>query len=301
VPDDAAPSGRPSFTVLVPVGPGGEEVERLRDTLASVRAHAGTHQVHVVIVDDAPAPRNLQEAWPGADIVRTSVWEHGRPDALTAHVAGTLEALGRARGRFALKLDTDALVIAPFAEQLVAAFEADAALGIAGACEHSPDGGRRDWSMWPRQIRRSTRPLKLVARTATRGPRIRYRPRAERDRVRGVIAAAQRNPHYELGAHCLGGAYAVSGGLLARAREWDWRPWAQSGLGEDVVLGLLCAAAGFRMRGMVEDGEPFGVVWRGLPAPPADLLDRGFSIVHSVKDGPHGTEAELRAWFRARR
>jgi len=67
------------------------------------------------------------------------------------------------------------------------------------------------------------------------------------------------------------------------------------------VLGLLCAAAGFRMRGMVEDGEPFGVVWRGLPAPPADLLDRGFSIVHSVKDGPHGTEAELRAWFRARR
>ena len=62
------------------------------------------------------------------------------------------------------------------------------------------------------------------------------------------------------------------------------------------MLGLLCGAAGLRMQSAV---ETFAVSWKGLPAEPDQLLRRGNSIVHSVKDGPHGSERELREWFRA--
>ena len=197
-----------------------------------------------------------------------------------------------------LKLDTDALIIAPFAESLAATFAADPSLGVVGAYDRSPDGGRRDWSMWSGPIRRSTWPIRL-ARGGPQPRRVVWLGRVERRAARRTVAAARGNPRYELGAHCLGGAYAVSSRLLRHAREWDSRTWVNANLGEDVVLGLLCGAAGLSMRGMVQDGEPFGVKWKGLPAAPQALVERGFSIVHSLKSGEHGSEADLRAWFRS--
>ncbi len=292
-------ASEPSFSILIPVGPGERELIGLRDVLTSVQAHAGEHKPHVVLIDDAPTPRPLEECWPGAEVVRTPVWCRGTPDPLTAMVTGTIIGLNSARGLFALKLDTDAFVIAPFVEQIAGTFAVDTSLGVIGAYDRSPDGGRRDWSIWRGLIRRSTWPIRLQTRASGERRSLRYRPRTERAYARAVISAAVRNPNYQLGAHCLGGAYAVSASLLKRARSWDWRPWVQAGLGEDVVLGLLCAAAGLRMQGMVGPGEPFGVTWSGLPGPPAELVDRGYSIVHSVKSGAHGTEHELRAWFRA--
>jgi hypothetical protein len=55
------------------------------------------------------------------------------------------------------------------------------------------------------------------------------------------------------------------------------------------------------MRSAVGPGEPFGIQHVGLPDAPAALVERGHAIVHSVKDGEHGREDELRAWFRERR
>ena len=295
--DTLGPARQPDFSIVVPVGPDQGELAGLEDTLASVRAHSGGHHPHVVLIDDSPSPRALERYWPGADVVRTPVWEHGTPDPLTAMVTGTICGMSRARGTFALKLDTDALVIAPFFDQISNAFASDRSLGMIGAYDRSPDGGTRDWSMWPSRIRRSAWPAKLSAPGARRT--LRYRPRREREHARATIAAAARNPDYQLGAHCLGGAYAVSERLLASSAGWDWRPWAQAGLGEDVVIGLLCGAAGLRMRGMVGNGEPFGVTWTGLPAAPSELVQRGYSVVHSLKDGRHGTEGELRAWFQS--
>ncbi|HWF56447.1 MAG TPA: hypothetical protein VG223_17545 [Solirubrobacteraceae bacterium] len=291
----------PRFTVVVPVGPDPAELDRLADLLISLRV-CGRDGAHgppkLVLIDDAPRPRKLERFWSGAAVVRTALWERRAPDPLSAMTAGTIEAMKRAEGEFALKLDTDALVIGPFADALSAAFAADPSLGVLGAYDRSPDGGRRDWSMWPARLRRSTW-LVSLAPAAGRGWRLRVRPRRERVAARAVLAAAGANRSYELGAHCLGGAYAVSRRLLAQASQWDWRPWVGAGLGEDVVVGLYCAAAGLRMGGMVDSGEPFGVNWSGLPAPPPELVERGFGIVHSVKSGRYGTEAGLRAWFRA--
>jgi hypothetical protein len=280
------------------VGPGDDEIDRLGDLLRSVRDHSRGENPCIVLVDDAPRARNLRRICPEATVLRTPVWQGRVPDPLTAMTTGTIEAMQRASGDFALKLDTDALVIGRFADAIRAAFAADPILGVVGAYERSPDGGRRDWSMWPTVIRRTTWPLKLPPQRPGQRRHVLLRPRSERVVARRVIQSAVQNPNYQLGAHCLGGAYAVSSRLLAHAPQWDWRTWAQAGLGEDIVIGLLCASAGLRMRGLVECGDPFGVAWKGLPASPAELMDRRYAIVHSLKSGEQGTEEELRAWFR---
>jgi hypothetical protein len=285
------------YTVVIPIGPATEEIERARDLLRALRVHAAGAAPKVVLVDDAAHERGLKSLWPGATVVRTSVWGTKPPDPLTAHTAGTIEAMKHAEGAFALKLDTDALVIAPFERQLREAFASDPSLGVVGAFDRSSTGGRRDWSRWPGIIRRTTWPLRLVPRPKRGVVLVSH---ADRARARATIEAASRNPAYSLGAHCLGGAYAVSAALLAHASDWVVGPWVAAHLGEDIVLGLLCGAAGLRMGNLVAPGEAFGVTWKDLPAAPAELVDRGYSIVHSVKDGRYGTEAELRAWFRSR-
>ncbi len=286
------------FTVVIPVGPDDAELPRLVDLLASLEAHRGPTRPHVVLVDDSPRPRALEAFWGEAQVLRTGLWPKVVPDPLSAMVAGTIEGLKAARGTFALKLDTDALVIAPFAEKIQSAFVADPSLGIVGAYDRSPDGSTRDWSRWPPVIRRGTWAVNWAPRTRAIGWLPRIRPRVQRRLARNVIGAALANPSYELGAHCLGGAYAVSAALLAHAPSWEWPMWAHTGLAEDVVLGLLCAAAGKTMRGLVDEEDPFGVAWRGLPADPPDLVNRGYSIVHSLKSENYGREAELREWFR---
>jgi hypothetical protein len=108
---------------------------------------------------------------------------------------------------------------------------------------------------------------------------------------RAVRLAAQAAPP---GAHCLGGAYAVSRRYLERA-SLEVQPWLGTRLGEDVVVALLCLQAGLSMRSMTGLGEPFALAWRGLPAPPAQLRAEGYSIVHSVKLDTEREEEQLRA------
>jgi hypothetical protein len=107
---------------------------------------------------------------------------------------------------------------------------------------------------------------------------------------------------YERGEHCLGGAYALT---LTAARAMRERGYladplvtSGSGLGEDVVLGLLTRAAGLRLASLVGDGEAFAVRYRGLLASPDELLAGGHAVVHSVKDSPYGAEGDVRARFR---
>jgi hypothetical protein len=118
-------------------------------------------------------------------------------------------------------------------------------------------------------------------------------------RAVAVLDEARRNG-YGLGANCLGGAYAISSRLAKRRDLLDWRPWVGTGLSEDVVLGVLCGAAGLRMRSLTAPGEPFGIAQTGLPKPPGELITSGHSIVHSVKADP-ATESRWRAEFRAAR
>lgn len=278
------------YAVLVPVGPDPRDVARLHSLAGELARYERPAEIRLVVVDDAPATRALGLDWPDQVIIRTPLWSrHWPPDVLSAHVAGTLEGLARARGlEFAVKLDTDAAVIAPFAADLRAVF-ANPDLGVVGSYDRMSTGAIRDWSPWPRVIDRATMPLVAARHDGER--RIWLRTRRDRRVVRQIRDAAYR--FAPPGAHCLGGAYAVSGRFLDRA-ALDWRPWVRTQLGEDVVVGLLCSHAELAMRSLTGAGEPFAVAWRGLPADPTEIVAAGHSIVHSVKREDWHEEQSLR-------
>jgi hypothetical protein len=302
----------PSFGVLIPVGPGPQELERLRGVLESL-FHYEPRVAEVVLIDDVS---------PGRDFSGVAVPEgcrltvlanprgglgNGWSGGLTAGVLAALQWLERnAACDFVLKLDTDALVIAPFASKIAAAFQRWPDATMLGTYSRSPNRKfdlPEDFSTAP-ALRKLLRVLTVWRRTWRPGPRLqctlvaRDRKRAELNR--GAIANG-----YVLGLHCQGGAYAVSAvglramaaiGALADPLLWIWTHCC-----EDIVVTLSAFAAGGRAQDFNGDGEVFGVVSRGLPDALLRLVERGFSIVHSVKDFEQWSEAETRAFFAERR
>jgi hypothetical protein len=278
------------FAVLIPVGPDARDVSRLAALVDELRRHEDPPSIRLLLVDDAPETRDLAVDWPDYHVLRTPLWSGRRPDLMSAHVAGALEGLRAARGLdFAVKLDTDAAVIRPFSAAIARVFE-DRRLGVVGSYDVKSDGSVRDWSGWKRLVERADRPVTLAR--VGRSIQIWRHTRSDREAVRRVRAAAFR--FAPPGAHCLGGAYAVSAALI-EAVSTDWHPWVRTRLGEDVVVGLLCSAAGLNMKSLTGFGEPFALSWRGLPAPPSAIAWRGHSIVHSVKCDDEQAEEELRA------
>lgn len=277
------------FGVLIPVGPSAREVSRLESLLGELERFEEPEGLRLLVVDDATEPRDLPLISPDPVVVRTALWSGGPPDPMSAHVAGTLEGLRAAQGlEFVVKLDTDAAVIRPFSHAIRRAF-VDRDLGVVGSYDRTSDAGRRDWSVWETAIARAAWPL-TVSRAGNR-LRIWWRPVTHRRHIRRITDAAYR--FAPPGAHCLGGAYAVSSRFLHSA-SLDWRPWMRSRLGEDVVVGLLSSAAGLRMSSLTAPGEPFALSWRGLPLPPPEIVSRGHSIVHSVKAEDEQDELVLR-------
>lgn len=267
----------------------------MHDALAMLAAHESPHDVHLVIIDDDPAPRELDPGWPRQRVIRTPVRRRRRRlDPTSAMVAATITGLLDCRDHgvdLALKLDTDAAIIAPFAEQLHRVLQ-DPQLGVVGSYDRTSSGGVRDWSAWDERLARSADAWQ-AAPMSDGSRRVRwYKRRSERRTVARLRAQAAR--HAPPGAHCLGGAYAVSRAFLERA-ELDWRPWVGTRVSEDVVVGILCAAAGLRMCSLVEPGEPFALAWKGLPGAPAEIAAAGHSIVHSVKAPTLDEERRLRS------
>jgi hypothetical protein len=287
--------------VLIPVGPDSRELGRLADTLDSIRAFEDPGQIRLILVDDCIEQRTLpvdRAAWASVDVVRTPLWNASTPDPYSAMVAGTIEGLAVAashRPDLLLKLDTDALLIAPVAGKLRTLL-GDRTLGVVGSYTHTCAGARRDWSGWRKRLLRARLPVAVIPGRKLPGLRSPRHARAA-----GELLARARGNGYVWGAHCLGGAYAVGPALLERTELLDWRPWVRTGLGEDVVVGLLAAVAGLRIEGSVGPGETFGVAWQNLPLPPEQLLSDRYSVVHSVRDQEYGAETELRSFFRARR
>jgi hypothetical protein len=277
------------FSVIIPVGPADADLRRLGCLLESLRRYERPSEIQLILIDDAPSPRlgaEFGSDWGGTEIIRTPIWKDRRPDPFSAMVVGTICGICSASpgAEFLLKLDTDALIIGEFSEQLRNAFAADASLGILGSYDRTCTGTIRDWTVWVRALRRATR------RWSMRSPR--------RIAVaRQLIGDALANTDYELGAHCLGGAYAISPSLARRRDLLHWKPWIGAGISEDVVLGVLCGAAGLRMRSMTAFGEPFGLAHIGLPGPPEWLVARGHSIVHAVKNPNAEIEANIRRAF----
>lgn len=283
--------------VVMPVGPSDVEVERFVDTVASLAWEPAIRWL--VVVDDAPQDRDLASLVPHATCAVTT-----RPHPLRGVDAPLVDRLGAAvllglrwladetDAGVAMKLDTDALVVAPFASKLEAAL-ADQTIGLLGSFDRDCNGRPRSFDPWVGPVRKAGR---LVDR---RGVALAGRARL----VRRLIAEA-RTAGYVHGEHALACAVALPSRAIHAMRAGgaldDPCLFVGTGLGDDPILGILVRRAGLREANHVDDGDTFAVSWKGLPAPPEQLLARGYSIIHSVKNDAM-PENEIRAYFRTLR
>jgi hypothetical protein len=200
--------------------------------------------------------------------------------------------------KFVLKLDTDALVIAPFADKIGKFFDEHPAVGNIGAYQFTPNGDPRDISKNGATVEALYRHRNALSRIKS------WFVNDDRATIREHIHMALDHG-YIFGEHCLGGAYAVNIELLKRMLVYgylnDESLWLPVDCPEDVMMGMYTKAAGMQMKGYVADDEAFGVRHKGLPDILPRLIERGFSVIHSTKDYGHLTEAQVREFFKQRR
>lgn len=274
---------RSRLAVVVPAGPKDDAADTLRSVLHYMDPEL------LLVIDDTHG-RGIGLADPRITVFMPPDSPHGPFGGLWAKLAAAFRyAVEHAEFDILLRLDTDALILGPgIAEAAAERFSRDSAIGALGAYRVGPDGGIRDWAPAGKMVR---------AELGLRG----LRHAAARRRVRALVAAA---PDYTHGEHALGAAVLFRGDMV---REWyrrgmlDYPELCNSLLGEDHLFGLLTAAAGYRTGDFGGPEDPLAVRWLGLPAAPAELLAAGKLITHSVRSWENMREAEIRAFFAARR
>lgn len=280
--------------VAIPVGPAEADVGRTHDLLAALRAHEPRAQ-RVVVVDDAPGGR----PWPaGVAVVPNPRAGRGigtLGGTCTATLAGLAWAHANAPGAWVLRLDTDALVIGPFVEAIEAAWQDGD--GVLGSCHRTCNGERRDLSSWDSWVRRHAHPVWLWRHPPRRLRYVQPAIPVVRRAVREALAQG-----YTPGEHCIAAGCAISAPMLDAMAQRGWldapRRWLNTLLGDDIMLGIMARALGLELRDL---HNVFGLKHIGLADTPERLVERGFAVVHSVKNDPRYGEAEIRAFFAARR
>lgn len=282
------------FVVAIPVGPSEQEAERARDLIVSLRAHEPRAR-RIVLVDDSLEPRE----WPvGVAVIPNPRAGRGigtLGGTCTATLAALAWAHENAPGAWVLRLDSDALVIGPFANAVDGAWRQGD--GVLGSCRQTPNGEPRDLGPWARTVRKHRRRVWLWLKPPRR---LRYLQRSIPVVRRAVRDAIVRQ--YEPGEHCIAAGCAISAELIQRAAEQSWlddpRAWLNTRLGDDIMLGIMARALWLDLR---DFHAVFGVKHVGLADTPEGLAERGFAVIHSVKNDPRFAEEEVRAFFAARR
>ncbi|MBV9491475.1 MAG: hypothetical protein JO069_17395 [Verrucomicrobia bacterium] len=312
---DANPGTQPgsTFAVVCPVGPGEKEIERVRDLIDSLEAFEPGNY-HFVLVDDDQGssrfhgivPSSLRDRYIEVKNPRRGEGAGWAAGCAVAVLAGLDELLRRRIPfTFALKLDTDSLVIGPFSQVVTQEFHSDPRAGMIGTLRDPRLAERADEQVKPlgRALDKLMKQFTVWRGTAAGGVTVQIALWGRFRRIRDTIREAFING-FRVGEHCYGGGYALSRAcveaLAARGLVSRPRIWIPTPLVEDMIMSLCVLSAGFTLQDFSGEQEPFAVRYRGLPDTPERLVARGHSIVHSVKDfNKQGLkEAELRSFFR---
>jgi hypothetical protein len=261
------------------------------DTIESIRFFAPL--ARIIIVDDTRSDlgTELEQRY---EVSLVKVTANGLFGSLYLNLSSGFKEALRQPFRILVRLDTDALIAGDdFEKKAVDSFGADQHLGSLGSFQVGYDRvGIRDSSWAKRRIL-----FFFVLRSWTR-------PRAAFT-IAQLLIQARRNG-YRFGESIMGGvavyryeaiAAMDEGGLLGRS------DLAAIGLQEDHVFGLCLFSLGYHLGefGDRYDDLPMGVRWRGLPASPSELMERGKSMIHSTKSFGSMDEETIRSEFRSAR
>jgi hypothetical protein len=308
-----------NWAVVIPVGVDVYVVDRLHKLLASLLRYE-TRVQWIVLVDDDPRCRKLERHFlntHGCEVV--SIGNPRRSSGigyLGGLYAGVMNGLNwvwtNTDATLCVKLDTDSLVIRPFYTALHDVFIANPSVGQVGVIGRTCNRADPTFGFETR----TTSPIVKLARTWEQLLDV-FHGDVQRllkvnnansslkwcdsfRHVYRVVRIAESQGYHNL-AYCQGGAYALSRDMLSRLASFgcfeEAMRWAELGFGEDVIMGMQTVYVGMQMLDLSRDGDPFGLHWKGLPFSPAEILDRGFSIIHSLRNDRSCSEAEIYSFF----
>jgi hypothetical protein len=309
-----------AFGVYIPVGPSDRDVRRVADLIDSILTYEpAVHEI--LLIDHGAAPRtflNVIHKYPSTQInvlkfcVQT---DHGSwlGAGCVANLVAIKHLMLHSDLDFILKLDTDALVIAPFCDMLVDRFTGERDAGIAGTRGNSCNRSARSYEYDVVSKRRFDNAVEVAKR-------VRHDPR-ELDNIHivswNLFSTEHRDDFMSVcddiseamfkgfgGEHCQGGAYAISRKFvtLAHARGLFDHPmkWLYVPINEDRMMGMYCRLLGLSLDDYSERNQVFGVQNRDLAYAPEVLIGNGYCIIHSLR-AEDGSEARRRQYFGSRR
>jgi hypothetical protein len=271
--------------IWVPVGPG--SAPALWDTIDAIKASDGDDS-QIVVVDDCTLDCRaavVHERYPEVDVVRNRLPTGGPPNLWRPCQLAMRHALERYDFEQLVKLDSDAIVLAPeFSARSIERIAQTPRAGLAGAFCERPDGSEESDRWYHAAVLERELLQDRVLEQATR--------RAEEAGWRrGEI---------------------VQGGVMFLTREAcqalyregyvDWQRRWSSTISEDLALSLFVRAAGFELVSIGGRDGLVAVANKFLPLPKEQLADGSFLAAHSVRVGYDGeSEAQLRAFFAQQR
>jgi hypothetical protein len=306
--------------VYIPVGPSPLDLIRVVDLIDSLVVYEPCVKL-IALVDHGPKARDFSQIIASHRIPITVLRHHAQIDNGTWLGAGCVTnfvALAFITSQltvdFVLKLDTDALIIDSFADQISQAFRNNEDWGMAGSVGETCNKALRTRRFDDEALRSVERALVMAGRIQSNPASLQNADivtwnlftEAQRQAFQSVCDDfGKALQHGYRGAHCQGGAYAISWALTQRLRTEGFLDeplrWLYIPMGEDRVMGVCCAALQMTLGDLSCTGEPFGVQNKGLPYIPEELIQRGNSIVHSLRNNPFANEETLRSFFRQRR
>ena len=282
------------LVVVIPVGPAASP-EFLFDNIYSILyyvkgtckivladdSHKGLgklaqEQFPQVEIDIVPTPKPMGRLL-GLYITLCTAFKH----AVTHYHFGAL-----------LKLDTDALLIGDNpAKEAIEMFASYPSMGMAGQYPNEYNG--KPWDIgWPKQeIIKICTTISFIRKPIPHWALL------------TAYRKALKNG-YQTGESVFGGSYFMSEkALLAlhkASRLPDYRLKTVN-LEEDHMFSMLVMAAGFQLGDLSSGSLPMACTWRGLPASPEELYERGKKIIHSTRYWQEQKEEEIRAFFKKKR
>jgi hypothetical protein len=303
----------PHFGVVICVGPGEKERTRFDDFVHSLLFYEPTVSGLAVIDDEIPK-RDLLSRFTIPAHCRAEVMTNPRRGRGSGWGAGLTAAIllgiqwlhNNVRPQFVVKVDTDTLIIGEFANRIFNHFITNPDEGMLGSFLKYPDRPRdfyKEREVAP-AIEKLLRQFTIWRKTCSPFPRIQIGYFGKYGRIRSILQQALLNG-YVLGEYCCGGGYAISEAAINLMAEEgllrDPLLWLHTPCSDDVVLSLYVRTIRKRIADFNAEGEPFGVKGPGLPFSPEILVQKGYAIIHSLKNYKGTSEDKTRAFFESRR